>query len=128
MCRSIKTLFNFVPPATELEIRDASLQFIRKLSGFSVPSGANKVAFDQAVEEVAATARGRGFLCGITFELTGPRRQGALARAEKMYRVPQAGPRCPAGEGPVVERGVMPHRCATTSLAVGAPQKPPRLS
>ena len=57
MCRSIKTLFNFVPPATELEIRDASLQFVRKLSGFSVPSGANKVAFDQAVEEVAATAR-----------------------------------------------------------------------
>ena len=57
MCRSIKTLFNFEPPATELEIRDASLQFVRKLSGFSVPSRANEVAFEQAVEEVAATAR-----------------------------------------------------------------------
>ncbi len=57
MCRNIKTLFNFEPPATELEIRDASLQFVRKLSGFSVPSKANEVAFDIAVEEVAATAR-----------------------------------------------------------------------
>ena len=57
MCRSIKTLFNFEPPATELEIRDASLQFVRKLSGFSVPSRANEAAFEQAVEEVAASAR-----------------------------------------------------------------------
>ncbi|MBA4329409.1 MAG: DUF2277 domain-containing protein [Polaromonas sp.] len=57
MCRNIKTLFNFEPPATELEIRDASLQFVRKLSGFSVPSKANEVAFDLAVEQVAATAR-----------------------------------------------------------------------
>lgn len=57
MCRSIKTLFNFEPPATELEIRDASLQFVRKLSGFSVPSKANEAAFDQAVAEVAETAR-----------------------------------------------------------------------
>lgn len=57
MCRSIKTLFNFEPPATELEIRDASLQFVRKLSGFNVPSKANAAAFDRAVEEVAASAR-----------------------------------------------------------------------
>lgn len=57
MCRNIKTLFNFEPPATELEIRDASLQFVRKLSGFSVPSRANEAAFDQAVAQVAATAR-----------------------------------------------------------------------
>lgn len=57
MCRNIKTLFNFDPPATELEIRDASLQFVRKLSGFSVPSKANEAAFEQAVAEVAATAR-----------------------------------------------------------------------
>lgn len=57
MCRNIKTLFNFEPPATELEIRDASLQFVRKLSGFNVPSKANAAAFDQAVEEVAASAR-----------------------------------------------------------------------
>jgi hypothetical protein len=57
MCRSIKTLFNFEPPATELEIRDASLQFVRKLSGFNVPSKANEEAFERAVEEVAAVAR-----------------------------------------------------------------------
>jgi hypothetical protein len=57
MCRNIKTLFNFEPPATELEIRDASLQFVRKLSGFNVPSKANEAAFDQAVEDVAAAAR-----------------------------------------------------------------------
>jgi len=57
MCRNIKTLFNFDPPATELEIRDASLQFVRKLSGFNVPSKANEEAFDRAVEEVAAAAR-----------------------------------------------------------------------
>ena len=57
MCRNIKTLFNFEPPATEIEIRDASLQFIRKLSGFNVPSKANEEAFERAVAEVAATAR-----------------------------------------------------------------------
>ena len=56
MCRSIKTLFNFEPPATELEIRDASLQFVRKLSGFSVPSKANQEAFERAVDEVSASA------------------------------------------------------------------------
>ena len=57
MCRNIKTLFNFDPPATELELRDASLQFVRKLSGFNVPSKANDAAFAQAVEDVAAAAR-----------------------------------------------------------------------
>jgi hypothetical protein len=57
MCRNIKTLFNFEPPATELEIRDASLQFVRKLSGFNVPSKANEAAFESAVDEVAAVAR-----------------------------------------------------------------------
>ena len=57
MCRNIKTLFNFQPPATELEIRDASLQFVRKLSGFNLPSQRNAAAFDRAVDEVAAVAR-----------------------------------------------------------------------
>ena len=57
MCRNIKTLFNFDPPATEEEIRDASLQFVRKLSGFTKPSQANEAAFDHAVEEVAIAAR-----------------------------------------------------------------------
>jgi hypothetical protein len=57
MCRNIKTLFNFAPPATELEIRDASLQFVRKLSGINVPSKANEAAFERAVQEVAGSAR-----------------------------------------------------------------------
>ena len=57
MCRNIRTLFNFEPPATELEIRDASLQFVRKLSGFNVPSKANEEAFNRAVETVARAAR-----------------------------------------------------------------------
>jgi hypothetical protein len=57
MCRNIRTLFNFEPPASELEIRDASLQFVRKLSGFNVPSRANEAAFDKAVGQVAAAAR-----------------------------------------------------------------------
>ena len=57
MCRNIKTLFNFDPPATDEEIRGASLQFIRKISGFNKPSIANEPAFYTAVEEVAASAR-----------------------------------------------------------------------
>jgi hypothetical protein len=57
MCRNIRTLFNFEPPATELEIRDASLQFVRKLSGFNLPSQANEAAFNRAVDEVARSAR-----------------------------------------------------------------------
>ena len=57
MCRSIKTLYNFEPPATEEEIRAASLQFVRKLSGFNSPSKANQAAFERAVEAVADSAR-----------------------------------------------------------------------
>ena len=57
MCRNIKTLFNFEPPATEEEIRASSLQFVRKLSGFNSPSKANQEAFDRAVEDVSAAAR-----------------------------------------------------------------------
>jgi hypothetical protein len=56
MCRNIKTLFNFAPPATEAEIRDASLQFVRKLSGFTAPSKANQAAFERAVDQVASSA------------------------------------------------------------------------
>lgn len=56
MCRSIKTLFNFKPPATEEEIRAASLQFVRKISGYQKPSHANEAAFNLAVEEVASSA------------------------------------------------------------------------
>lgn len=57
MCRNIRTLFNFEPPATEAEIRAASLQFVRKLSGFNAPSKANQAAFDQAIDDVASAAR-----------------------------------------------------------------------
>jgi hypothetical protein len=57
MCRNIKTLFNFDPPATDEEIRAASLQFVRKLSGFNAPSRANEAAFNQAIDEVFDIAR-----------------------------------------------------------------------
>ena len=57
MCRNIKTLFNFEPPATDEEIRAAALQFVRKLSGFNKPSQANEAAFNRAVDDVAAAAR-----------------------------------------------------------------------
>ena len=57
MCRNIRTLFNFEPPATDEEIRASALQFVRKLSGFARPSKANEAAFDQAVDEVATAAR-----------------------------------------------------------------------
>jgi hypothetical protein len=56
MCRNIKTLFNFDPPVTEDEVRAASLQFVRKLSGFNKPSKANEEAFERAIEEIAAIA------------------------------------------------------------------------
>jgi hypothetical protein len=57
MCRNIKTLFNFEPAVSDDEIRAASLQFVRKLSGFNKPSKANEAAFDAAVDEIAAAAR-----------------------------------------------------------------------
>jgi hypothetical protein len=57
MCRNIRTLFNFEPPATDEEIRAAALQFVRKLAGFTVPSTSNEAAFDSAVDDVAVVAR-----------------------------------------------------------------------
>ena len=57
MCRNIKTLFNFEPPATDDEVRASALQFVRKLSGYTKPSQANREAFDRAVDEVTAAAR-----------------------------------------------------------------------
>jgi hypothetical protein len=57
MCRNIRTLFNFDPPATDEEVRAASLQFVRKLSGFNAPSRVNQEAFEQAVQDVTAVAR-----------------------------------------------------------------------
>jgi len=57
MCRNIRPLFNFDPPVTDEEVRNASLQFVRKISGFTKPSKANEAAFNQGVEEIAAAAR-----------------------------------------------------------------------
>jgi len=90
MCRNIKTLFNFEPPATELEIRDAALQFVRKLSGFTVPSKANEAVFDAAVAQVADAARG---LIGSLVTNAGPRdreieAERARARSRARFGVP----------------------------------------
>jgi len=93
MCRNIKTLFNFEPPATELEIRDAALQFVRKLSGFTVPSRANEAAFDQAVEQVATAARA---LIGSLVTNAEPRDRAVeaeRARARSLARFGSAGER-----------------------------------
>jgi hypothetical protein len=92
MCRNIKTLFNFDPPATELEIRDASLQFVRKLSGFNVPSKANEEAFYRAVEEVAASARALIRSLVTTAEPRNREVEAAKARARSLERF---GPRAP---------------------------------
>jgi hypothetical protein len=88
MCRNIRTLFNFQPPATELEIRDASLQFVRKLSGFNVPSRANEQAFEQAVDEVAAAARR---LIGALVTTAEPRSREALAEKAKVRSIARFG-------------------------------------
>lgn len=90
MCRSIKTLFNFDPPATEIEIRDASLQFVRKLSGFSVPSKANEEAFERAVAEVAATAR--TLIVGLVTTAAPHNREVEAAKARKRSAI-RFGPR-----------------------------------
>jgi hypothetical protein len=90
MCRSIKTLHNFAPPATEEEIRASSLQFVRKLSGFTRPSRANQVVFDRAVDQVAQAAR--ELLDGLVTSAA-PRDRvveasKARARAASRYRGP----------------------------------------
>jgi len=93
MCRNIKTLYNFDPPATEEEIRAAALQFVRKLSGFNAPSKANEAAFNRAVDEVTATA---ATLIASLFTLSPPkdreveRARHALASAKRFGRVPGA--------------------------------------
>ena len=81
MCRNIKTLFNFDPPATEIEIRDASLQFVRKLSGFTLPPKATEAAFERAVEieqglDVAAHGGGAG-RCGRSAAAGWPPKDGS---------------------------------------------------
>ena len=86
MCRNIKTLFNFEPPATDAEVHAASLQFVRKVSGFHTPSKANEAAFAHAVEQVAAAARD---LIGTLITSAEPRNRGvetARARAKSAVR------------------------------------------
>ena len=89
MCRSIKTLFNFEPPVTDEEIRAASLQFVRKLSGFNKPSKANEAAFAAAIDEIAASSRN---LLGA-LETSAPARtreaEAAKARARAAQRFPR---------------------------------------
>ena len=86
MCRNIRTLFNFEPPATDAEIRDASLQFVRKLSGFNRPSKANEAAFNRAVEEVAAAARHLVDSLVTTAEPRDRETEAARARARSAIR------------------------------------------
>ena len=86
MCRNIRTLFNFQPPATDQEIRDASLQFVRKLSGFNAPSKANEAAFNKAVDDVARSAKQ---LIGSLVTSADPRDrevEAAKARARSVLR------------------------------------------
>ncbi len=95
MCRNIRTLFNFEPPATEIEIRAASLQFVRKISGFNVPSRSNEAAFDQAVEEVAAAARSLIASLVTSAEPRDRAIEAARARARSLARF---GSQAPPGE------------------------------
>lgn len=84
MCRSIRTLFNFEPPATEDEIRAASRQFVRKLSGMNAPSKANEPAFERAIEEVAASAR--ELIASLVTTAEPKNREVEAARARERYR------------------------------------------
>ncbi len=84
MCRSIRTLFNFEPPATEDEIRAASRQFVRKLSGMNAPSKANEAAFERAIDEVAATAR--TLIASLVTTAAPKSREVEAARAKERYR------------------------------------------
>jgi hypothetical protein len=80
MCRNIKTLFNFEPPASEEEVRAASLQFVRKISGFNKPSKANEAAFDAAIEAVCEVSH--GLLQSLTTMATPRDRDVEVARAK----------------------------------------------
>jgi hypothetical protein len=89
MCRSIRTLFNFKPRATEDEIRAASLQFVRKISGYHKPSHANEQAFNAAVEQVAASAHRLLASLHTTAEPRDREVEAARARARAMERFSQ---------------------------------------
>jgi len=80
MCRNIRPLFNFEPPATDDEVRDASLQFVRKISGFTKPSHANEEAFDRAVDEITSAAR--DLIASLTTNAAPRDREKAAAAAK----------------------------------------------
>jgi hypothetical protein len=86
MCRSIKTLFNFDPPATNEEIRAASLQFVRKLSGFTAPSKVNEAAFNRSVEEIFRVSRRLVDSLSTTAEPRNREVEAAKARARSAER------------------------------------------
>ena len=88
MCRSIKTLFNFEPPVTDEEIRAASLQFVRKVSGFNKPSKANEAAFHAAVDEIAAISRKLLDSLETNAPLRDREEEAAKARARAAQRFP----------------------------------------
>jgi hypothetical protein len=90
VCRNIKTLFNFEPPATEAEIHDASLQFVRKLSGFNAPSKINQAAFDRAVAEIAQAA---GNLIASLVTTAGPRDRATEAERARARSAERFGTR-----------------------------------
>lgn len=93
MCRNIRPLFNFEPPATDPEIRDAALQFVRKISGFHKPSKANEEAFDRAVDEITeAAAR---LLDSLTTR-SAPKDRDEEARKARARAAKRFGPRDPA--------------------------------
>ena len=95
MCRNIRTLFNFEPPATDEEIRASALQFVRKLSGYSRPSQRNQAAFSQAVDEISASAR-RLVQSLQTKQPTRNREveaRKALARTSARFRLPRTSAR-----------------------------------
>ncbi|HEU0156437.1 MAG TPA: DUF2277 domain-containing protein [Stellaceae bacterium] len=99
MCRNIKMLFNFKPPASEDEIRASAVQFVRKLSGFTRPSKANQAAFDRAVDQVAAAARE---LLGSLISNAPPRDreiEASKARARATIRFGLADPNGSAAPG-----------------------------
>jgi hypothetical protein len=89
MCRSIRTLFNFEPPASDEEVRSASLQFVRKLSGYHTPSQANEAAFQRAVEEVSVAARR---LVDSLVTTAAPRDRATVAAQAKARAAQRYGP------------------------------------
>jgi hypothetical protein len=91
MCRNIRPLFNFDPPATDEEIRAASIQFVRKISGFHKPSKPNEPAFDRAIDEIARVARELVHALKTTVPPRNREEEAAKARARSAQRFPRAG-------------------------------------